>query len=87
MTNCTGRLDEVRAARRSNWKSGGVIVSAGFQRAGKGGGGVETGLSWIPACQTGFYTVLISCRQRGGVLTFQQLPPLTSTVSLHNTRI
>lgn len=34
MTNCTGRLDEVRAASRSNWKSDSVIVSAGVQSEG-----------------------------------------------------
>lgn len=62
MTNCTGRLDEVRAASRSNWKSDSVIVSAGVRRVE----GFQTGLSWIPACQTAFYAVLISRGQSGG---------------------
>lgn len=61
MTNCTGRLDEVRAASRSNWKSDSLIVSAGVRRVK----GFQTGLSWIPACQTAFYTVLISRGQWG----------------------
>lgn len=34
MTNCRGRLDEVRAASRSNWKSDSVIVSAGVRSEG-----------------------------------------------------
>lgn len=86
MTNCTGRLDEVRAASRSNWKSDSVIVSAGVQRVK----GFQTGLSWIPACQTGFYTVLISRRQWRELATFQRLlspPSLISSVSVPNMRI
>lgn len=87
MTNCTGRLDEVRAASRSNWKSDSVIVSAGVRRVE----GFQTGLSWIPACQTAFYAVLISRGQSGGELAaFQQLlspPSLHSTVSLPDIRV